>query len=160
MAFLFVRGLKMERLIVELSVGDGYTYSATDTLPAVYSSKEEFIIALEDAFYEAVKNYHKVREEQIKSHKEYTDLLNSIIAENKKKKGADSKSDLVEQLKLVELHNKYSDASKSYAHAGEFKFAGQVFSLDALSTNTSYETFFAPAVYTLEEYFCEVEQNV
>lgn len=38
----------MEKLIVQYNVGDTYTYSATETHPVLFSSKEEFIITLED----------------------------------------------------------------------------------------------------------------
>ena len=38
----------MEKLIVEYSVGDGFTYSATNTVPVLFSSKEEFIVTFEE----------------------------------------------------------------------------------------------------------------
>ncbi len=35
------------RLIVEYGVGDGYTYSCTDTVPVVYESAEQFLVDFE-----------------------------------------------------------------------------------------------------------------
>lgn len=37
------------RLIIEFSVGDGYTYSATETIPVVYESAEAFAVDFEQA---------------------------------------------------------------------------------------------------------------
>lgn len=35
------------RLIIEYTVGDGFTYSATNTVPVVYESAEAFIVDFE-----------------------------------------------------------------------------------------------------------------
>ena len=47
-SLLFNLFIIMEKLIVQYNVGDTYTYSATETHPVLFSSKEEFIITLED----------------------------------------------------------------------------------------------------------------
>lgn len=36
------------RLIVEYTVGDGYTYNATNTIPVIYESAEAFIVEFEE----------------------------------------------------------------------------------------------------------------
>jgi len=45
----------MQRLIVKVQYGDGYTYSGENVIPVVFSSKEEFIITLEDKIQENKK---------------------------------------------------------------------------------------------------------
>ncbi|NCQ52157.1 hypothetical protein GW796_09750 [archaeon] len=45
----------MQRLIVKVQYGDGYTYSGENVIPVVFSSKEEFIITLEDKIQEIKK---------------------------------------------------------------------------------------------------------
>ena len=37
------------RLVIEYTVGDGYTYSATETVPVVYESAEAFMVEFEQA---------------------------------------------------------------------------------------------------------------
>lgn len=41
------------RLVIQYSYGDGYTYWATDTVPVLYASPEEFMVDFEKACKEA-----------------------------------------------------------------------------------------------------------
>jgi hypothetical protein len=43
----------MMRLVIEYYVGDGYTWSATNTVPVEYESAEAFVVEFEEACKEA-----------------------------------------------------------------------------------------------------------
>ena len=65
----------MERLIVEIQEGDGYTYSCTNSVPVVFRSKEEFIIELEDTVMKALSNYKELEEKYEKAQQKFRDSL-------------------------------------------------------------------------------------
>lgn len=137
----------MEKLVVKFEVGDGYTYSAQAILPAIFSSKEEFIISFEDTLIQRSKLVEEIRSQWMKN----SDQLKAAL---KSKKNADE---------IKELMMKGGELTKKETDFKTFVLGGQSFYLeDFLKTDYSEEgtkteqTFQLPEVLTVDEWFKEV----
>ena len=58
------------RLVVQFQIGDGCTYSCTETIAVVYDSAEQLLVDLEDA----VNNYIKSHEQYYKDYEKYENI--------------------------------------------------------------------------------------
>lgn len=145
----------MERLIVEFEIGDGFTYSSTVTLPIVFSSKEEFLITLEDMVAYQFKKYEEIKDKYNKAREKYTKSLNAAISTKKK-------SPALEEKNLQELRDMYEYSEDVYKELKEtinVKIGGQIFNIENFLISLEEGVFCEPRVYDLDEYFNQAEQS-
>lgn len=148
----------MERLIVEVQYGDGYTYSAEDHLPVVFSSKEEFLITLEDTLKQ-VQEQLKAQNLVIETaQKKYKDAL----AKGQKTKNMKEKEQKLLQAEITEAMHDSGTAVSARANMKNFVIGGQTFSYENFVSETyekdeKREYIHLPQVWTIDEYFAEVE---
>lgn len=157
----------MERLIMEFSVGDGYTYSADVTYPIVYSSKNDALNDFElmliekidalSALYQTRNSYYetsdKLRNElqKIASDKR----ISEKDKENKQKPLYESFHDLRIQ-KISPLEEKIKETELIH-------FGGQSFELHNFVYRRESDQQFdytLPNILTLNEYFSTIEKNL
>ena len=142
----------MEKLIVEYSVGDGFTYSATNTVPILFSSKEEFIIIFEEKLLEQKKLLEIFNKKHIELVNQRLDILRKVSNMGYSKKLLKEQIQLVEKAQqlhesIVELHNNHITPLESI-HIG-----GQKFYLDDFFVE---KEVYLPQVFTIEEWFANI----
>lgn len=144
----------MEKLIVEINYSDGYTYSFSDHLPVLFSSKEEFIITLEEKVESILKELKELKKISNKKQEEVRQALNSL----RDKKIKDKEKINNELRQLMEENGKLILAEKEKE---TFMLGGQTFSMESFTyRDDNGETKIClPEVQTLEEYFQEVTFN-
>ena len=142
----------MEKLIVEYSVGDGFTYSATNTVPILFSSKEEFIIIFEEKLIAQKKQLELFNKRHIELSNQRLEILKKISSFKNSKKLLKEQIQLVEQAQqlhesIVELHKNNITPLESL-HIG-----GQHFYLDDFFVE---KEVCLPQVFTIEEWFANI----
>jgi hypothetical protein len=142
----------MEKLIVEYSVGDGFTYSATNTVPVLFSSKEEFIVTFEEKLIAQKKQLELFNKRHIELSNQRLEILKKISSFKNSKKSLKEQTQLVEKSQqlhtaIVELHNNHITPLESL-HIG-----GQKFYLDDFFVE---KEVFLPQVFTIEEWFANI----
>ena len=147
----------MEKLIVEINYSDGYTYSFSDHLPVLFSSKEEFIITLEEKVESILKELEELKKI---SNKKQEELHKIFISLRDKKLKEKDREKLNQELKpLLEENGKLVVAEKEKE---TFMLGGQTFSIESFTyrdDNDGKTKISLPEVQTLEEYFQEVTFN-
>lgn len=146
----------MERLIIEFEIGDGFTYSSTVTFPVVYSSKEDFLIDLEDNVANQLAEYNKLKEQYNIAREKYTTSLNACISGKKK-------APAVEEKKLKEIRYIFETSEEIYKELKDstnVKIGGQIFNIENFLIDLEEGVFCSPCVYSLDEYFKQVEEYV
>lgn len=142
----------MEKLVVEYSVGDGFTYSATNTVPVLFSSKEEFIIIFEEKLIAQKKLLELFDKKHIELTNQRLEVLKKISSFKNSKKSLKEQTQLVEKAQqlhasIVELHNNDITPLESI-HLG-----GQKFYLDDFFVE---KEVCLPQVFTIEEWFANI----
>lgn len=158
----------MERLLITLSHSDGYTYSSEETKPVIYSSKEEFIIQLEDMtqnYLNAVKEYNKKQESYDKSYDAVRQDYSRIIDKEKRSKSNPELTKRIEEAskKMMEEITKKNDFVTQNKPSPTFSLGGQTFDFESFYYHDESRKNFIvsiPPVQTIAEYFEEVELNV
>jgi len=147
----------MERLLVAVENTDGFTFSVTEHIPVVFSSKEEFLITLEDKIKDIQKN--------LKEKQKVYDAGGEKIAQKHQKIQKEKK---VHDEQYAELQKMMLENGALYAEMEQmqkFTIGGQHFSIsDFVSSgyelDNREEYINLPEVFTLDEYFAEVEKNL
>jgi seryl-tRNA synthetase len=145
----------MEKLIVEINYSDGYTYSFSDHLPVLFSSKEEFIITLEEKVESILKELEELKKisdkKQEELHKIFSRLRDKKLNEKEREK-------INQELKpILEENGKLVCAEKEKE---KFTLGGQTFHIESFTyVEDGKTTIVLPEVQTLEEYFQEVTFN-
>lgn len=151
----------MERLIIEYTVGDGYTYSAEVTQPISYSSKQEAIDDFELLILSRIDALEKD-----KLFQSYSKSLESLKNISSNKRLSDKDKD-IKSKSLLEQISKDREAidtiDKFVKSQYEIEFGGQ--SLDFsnfiyINENTKKYQYTLPNLYSLDEFFFHVEKNV
>ena len=130
------------RLIMKVESGDGCTYSCEEHFPIIFSSKEEFIIALEDKLVqiqvELEKHNKKMQEHQV--------YLHPLFA---KHKGINSASKEISAALVL-----MGELQQEQCNLRRFQLGGMVLSAEMFMQDSKITL---PDVFTLDEYFQEVE---
>lgn len=158
----------MERLIIEYTVGDGYTYSAEVTQPLSYSSKQDAIDDFELLLLSRIDilDKHQNSKENDILHQSYHKNLEKLkeISFNKRL-SSDSKEK--QSKKILEDINKNREDINNFDNfikkQYELEFGGQTFDLSNfiyINENTKKYQYSLPNLYTLDEFFFHVEKNL
>lgn len=157
----------MERLIMEFSVGDGYTYSADVTYPIVYSSKEEALHDFELMLIEKIDTLsvlHKERESYYEENDNIRQQLQKISSDKRmSEKDKEKKNQTLYQSFNDLRTQKISPLEDKIKEAETLSFGGQNFALhDFVYTKESNGQldYCLPNISTLNEYFSSIEQNL
>ncbi len=151
----------MERLLVAVENTDGFTFSVTEHVPVVFSSKEEFLITLEDKIKEAQAN--------IKQHQKIYDAesekIEKKLQKNRQAKNLGEKDREKLNSEILEMMGKNRELEEQITQMHNFTLGGYNFAIsDFVSRSSDYEDkteyLNLPNVYTLDEFFAEVEQNL
>lgn len=157
----------MERLIMEFTVGDGYTYSAETTYPIVYCSKEEAVTDFELMLMETIQILSYLHQERDKLHKKDTSMLNKMrsISSDKRMSEKDKQKNslaMSEQWKdFRENHVKPLDDKITALQT--INFGGQQFELgDFIYTKegTDELDYIMPNIMTLDDFYSTPEHNL
>lgn len=151
----------MERLLVQVEYTDGFTFSTNDHVPVIFSSKEEFLITLEDTIKDNLKQI-KVLDKQ---HDAGQEKFGKLLSHHKKEKNMTEKDKAKHHEELLEVHKANDEIYKKIENLRTIKLGGQEFQLSTFLAN-SYEGevrteyIHLPQVYTVDEYFAHVEKNL
>jgi hypothetical protein len=152
-------GKIMERLLVQIEYTDGFTFSTNDHVPVIFSSKEEFLITLEDTIKDNLKQIksldalHEIGQEKFEK-------LSTILQKNKKMQ---AEVELLEE--LTATRQWISSLELKIKNFRTIQLGGQEFQLsNFLATSHEgderTEYIHLPQVFTLDEYFAHVEKNL
>ena len=130
------------RLIMHVESGDGCTYSCEEHFPIIFSSKEEFIIALEDKLLQIQVEL----EEHNKKMQEHQVYLHPLFA---KHKGINSASKKISAALVL-----MGELQQEQHNLQRFLLGGMVLSAKMFMQNSKISL---PDVFTLDEYFQDVE---
>ena len=157
----------MERLIMEFSVGDGYTYSADVTYPIVYSSKKEAIDDFELLLIEKVDTLSSL----YKQRQDYYEDFEKIRTQIQKVTSDKRMSDKDKEKKTQSLYQSYADfredklnpLEEKIQEAEKVSFGGQIFPCDNFIYKKESDNkmdYCLPSISTLDEYFSSIEHNL
>ena len=155
----------MQKLIIILNHSDGYTYSSEETKPVIYSSKEEFIIELEDLttkYLKDIKEYHSKQEKFDNTHEKIREEY-SKITDKKQRSKPNANIDKQEQEASKKFLQSFHDRTKFILEnkpLDTFVLGGQDFSYENfyyMDERTKNFIVCIPTVQTIDEYFEEVE---
>lgn len=145
----------MEKLIIEINYTDGYTYDFNNHLPVIFSSKEEFIIILEETIEKIIKETSLIKIKLEKKQEELTKVYISL-RDKKNKEKPDEKITLLIKKLLEENGSLVSE----HEEKKKFMLGGQNFHVESfVSEENGKKTIVLPNVQTLDEYFKEVTNN-
>lgn len=156
----------MERLMMEFTVGDQYTYSAEVTFPIVYESKEKALHDFELLLIEKIDSLFTLQKERTKIDDERYDLLQTLqkISPNKMTPKEKEKYNITFGEKLQKLrHDKESPLELKIKETETILFGGQSFTLDQfvyLRESDKQSDYCLPTIQTLDEYFSPVENTL
>lgn len=143
----------MEKLIVEYSVSDGFTYFATNTVPVLFSSKEEFIILFAEKLLAQKKEFEHFNQKHTDLIEQRFTILKKLSNLNDKKKSSKENLQLIEESQqlnksIIDLYdNKVSPLTS-------MKIGGQNFHLDNFFSEGEV---CLPQVFTIEEWFANID---
>ena len=158
----------MQKLIIILNHSDGYTYSSEETKPVIYSSKEEFIIELEDLttkYLKDIKEYHSKQEKFDNTHEKIREE-HSKITDKKQRSKPNANIDKQEQETSKKFLQSFHDRSQFILEnkpSDKFTLGGQDFEYENFFYTDDARKVFTvsiPTVQTLDEYFEEVELKI
>jgi hypothetical protein len=145
-----LQGIKMERLIIEYSEGDGYTYSCTNTFPLLYESKEKAISDLESLLLQYQIDQEVLLKERDNYYKKLQALSDSIT-NLKSKKGKEKE---LEKVANDFLEFQQNNRDKFSLLEQKFTFGGQELYYDHFFERDGGEKILImPSIYTLDEFF-------
>lgn len=158
----------MERLIIEYTVGDGYTYSADVTQPISYSSKKDAIDDFELLLLSRIDFLEKLQNSKEKDnlYKSYSKNLEKIkeISLNKRLSEKDKELKSKSLLEQISKDRESIDSiDKIIKSQYELDFGGQTLDLSHfiyINENTKKYQYSLPNLYTLDEFFFHVENNI
>lgn len=146
----------MQRLIIELRIDDGENGTRDEHKPVMFSSKENFLVALQDKLNEI--------KEKISIHKTLVDegakKFRNALAKgiNRSKESEDKK----EFAAIMEENNELIEKAHQlkFFYLGGQQFSYCMFLTRKYKNNQVIEELYIPEIWTVDEYFAEVEQNI
>lgn len=143
----------MQRLILEYSIGDEYTYSAECTFPLVYEDKARAINDLELLIIEYLDNKEKNDKAIKKLQSLGTNILKKINAQQNKKSKEITK--LCKDYKENALQQNEIIAQLK----DDFVFGGQTFYFQNFISSDG-KNIQMPNIFTIDEFFANVEKKL
>lgn len=157
----------MERLIMEFSVGDGYTYSADVTYPIVYSSKEEALHDFELMLIEKIDTLSVLNKERESYYEENDNIRKQLQKISSDKRMSDKDKEKKNQVlyqSFTDLRNqKISPLEEKIKEAETLSIGGQSFDLYHFvykKESNGELDYSLPNILTLNEYFSSIENNL
>lgn len=160
---------KMEKLLITLNHSDGYTYNSEETLPVVFSSKEEFIITLEDIVQGYLKESEEFQKESQKHQKKYDtarEAHSHLIDKQNRSKPNDK--NYAQCLKSTNEFRQATDEFNEFFNTNkpkeEFQLGGQNFNFENFTYREEQDHrklhMEIPPVFTIDEFFSNVDLNL
>jgi hypothetical protein len=159
----------MEKLLITLTHSDGYTYSSEQTLPVVFSSKEEFIITLEDMVQKYIKDseeFQVVYQKYQKKHDAAREAYSYVIDKRNRSKPNEKTSALAAEAtaKFLQSTQEYNDFFTSNKPKDEFQLGGQTFNFENFTYRAEEDRskihMDIPRICTIDEFFSDVDFNL
>lgn len=152
-------GYIMERLILEYTVGDGYTYSAENTVPIIYKDKQSAIDDFTLLLLEHIDalEIHRVQSEHLYS--QQSKLHKKMLNVQRHPKKDKQQEEITQQ--FYEAHKAYVEHQKKLATT--FMFGGTELQYSDFLYRADDETkdkVFEPRICTLDEFYFYAEQNM
>lgn len=149
----------MERLILQYTVGDGYTYYAENTVPIVYKDKKS---AVEDFTLALLEHVDKQASHRLESEK-LDDKQRKIYQKVENLKRHPKKSAELDEVyaQFLEAYKAYSDHNASLSN--EFEFGGTTLEYSDFlyrDDDTGKTGISEPTIFTLDEFFFTPENNL
>ena len=151
----------MERLLVQVEYTDGFTFSTNDHVPVIFSSKEEFLITLEDTINDNLKQIKALD----KQHDAGQEKFEKLFSPHKKDKNMTEKDKAKLHEELLEVRKENDAISDKIKNLRTITLGGQEFQLSNFLANsyegdTRTQYIHLPQVFTVDEYFAHVEKNL
>ncbi len=145
----------MQRLMMEYSVGDGYTFSCENTLPFIYENKEKAIDDLETFVLE-----YLVQKNKVKNDVAALQLIgNALVVKLKKAQNNKQNSKPLDDLREAWAQNFQLQNEAQKQIKDEILFGGQTIYLSHFVSDDGKENIEMPIIYTLDEFYAAVERN-
>ncbi len=139
----------MERLIIEYSEGDGYTYSCTNTFPLLYENKEKAISDLESLLLQYQIDQEVLSKERETYFKKLQALSNSIThLKSKKGKEKELEKAANDFLEFKKNNERLTTSEDTFTFGGQELYYDHFFERDG-----GEQTLIMPSIYTLDEFF-------
>jgi hypothetical protein len=151
----------MERLLVQVEYTDGFTFSTNDHVPVIFSSKEEFLITLEDTINDNLKQIKDLDQQ----HDAGQEKFKKLLSHHKKDKNMTEKDKAKLHEQLLDTHKENDEIAEKIKNLRTIMLGGQEFELSSFLANSyegdeRIEYVSLPQVFTLDEYFSHVEKNL
>ena len=159
----------MEKLLITLNHSDGYTYTSEETLPVVFSSKEEFVITLEDIVHKYIKECEEFQEISQKYQKKYDSAREShSYVINKQNRSKPNDKTYAQCLKSTTEFRQATDEFNEFFNKNkpkeEFQLGGQKFNFENFTYREEQDHrklhIDIPLVFTIDEFFFNVDLNL
>lgn len=157
----------MERLIMEFTVGDGFTYSSEVTYPIVYESKDKALHDFEILLIEKIDILYNLNEDLYEYEEQSCSLLKKLqkISADKRlnEKDKDKRRLAISQEFKHLQHNKITPLEKQIKDTETFLFGGQSFSLGQfvyIRDTDKHTDYCLPNIHTLDEYYSHIEKTL
>lgn len=162
----------MEKLLITLThsdgYSDGYTYSSEETLPVMFSSKEEFIITLEDMVKKYIQDSEEFQIISQKHQKKYDAAREAysyvIDKQNRSKQNEKTNAQAVDATtkfrQATDVFNEFFTKNKPKE---EFQLGGQTFNFENFTYREEDSRKLhmdIPRVCTIDEFFSDVDLNL
>lgn len=144
----------MERLIMEYSVGDGYTYSCTNTIPILHSSKEDAISELETLILTMMEKQAKIHKEIAKLQDEQRIALEKLQKQKQSDRLVVTDSGINKE--FLSYHEKINSLWKEIND--QFVFGGQTLYYSNFIADGQKGEIQMPEFYTLDEFYANIEK--
>lgn len=156
----------MEKLLITLTHSDGYTYSSEETLPVVFSSKEEFIITLEDMVQKYIKDceeFQVIAQKEQKKHDAAREAYSYVMDKQNRSKPNAKTSQQAEEAttKYLKANSEHNEFLTANTPKEEFQLGGQTFNFENFTYRSEEDRrkihMDIPRVCTIDEFFFEVD---
>lgn len=149
----------MERLILQYTVGDGYSYYAENTVPIVYKDKQSAMDDFTITLLEYIDKLEIHRQESEKLGNKQSKLHQRLSNLQRHPKKSAEIDELNSQ--FLEAHKAYSEHNSSLSN--EFEFGGTTLEYSDFlyrSDDTGKNDISTPSIFTLDEFFFSPENTL
>lgn len=157
----------MQRLIMEFTIGDGYTYSAESTYPILYSSKEDAVTDFELMLIESIQILTYLEKERDKLYEKNTTMLEkmrSITSDKRMSEKDKQKNSLALSQEWKDFReNELKPVDDKISALQIIEFGGQTFKLSDFVYHREHDNqpdYVLPNIMTLDDFYANVENNL